>query len=76
MAFHGAGKKALQHLELAERFSSEGKELVGRDLVQAGEKLYEAAEEAVKAIATALKLPPRRLPRGVGGQQVFLRVPW
>jgi hypothetical protein len=57
MAFHGAGKKALQHLELAERFSSEGKELVDRGLVQAGERLYKAAEEAVKAVAIALKLP-------------------
>jgi hypothetical protein len=57
MAFHEAGKKALRHLELAERFLSEGKELVDRDLVQASEKLYKAAEEAVKAIATALKLP-------------------
>ena len=56
MAFHEAGKRALQHLELAERFLSEGKELVDGDLVQASEKLYKAAEEAVKAIAAALDL--------------------
>jgi len=30
MAFHGAGKKALQHLELAKRFLSKGKELANR----------------------------------------------
>ena len=56
MAFHEAGKKALQHLELAERFLAEGKELIDKDPVQASEKLYKAAEEAVKAIATALDL--------------------
>jgi ATP:corrinoid adenosyltransferase len=56
MAFHEAGKKALQHLELAERFLAEGEKLVDKDPVQASEKLYEAAEEAVKAIATALDL--------------------
>jgi len=56
MAFHEAGKKALQHLELAERFLSEGEKLVDKDPVQASEKLYKAAEEAVKAIATALDL--------------------
>jgi hypothetical protein len=56
MAFHEAGKKALQHLELAERFLAEGKELIDKDPVQASEKLYKAAEETVKAIATALDL--------------------
>ena len=57
MAFHEASEKALQHLELAERFLSEGRELIDKDPVQASEKLYKATEEAVKAIATALKLP-------------------
>ena len=57
MAFHEAGKRAQQHLELAERFLAEGGELIGRDPVQASEKLYKAAEEAVKAIAIALNLP-------------------
>jgi len=57
VAFSDAGKSALQHLELAERFLAEGKELIDRDPVQASEKLYKAAEEAVKAIALALGLP-------------------
>jgi len=60
MAFHEAGKKALQHLELAERFLAEGEKLVDKDPVQASEKLYKAAEEAVKAIATALDLDEAR----------------
>jgi len=46
-----------RHLELAERFLVDGKELIGKDPVQASEKLYKAAEEAVKIIAIALKLP-------------------
>jgi len=57
VAFSEAGKKALQHLELAERFLAEGEKLVDKDPVQASEKLYKAAEEAVKIIAIALKLP-------------------
>jgi len=48
------------HLELAERFLNEGKELVNKDPVQASEKLYKAAEEAVKAIAVALNLEEAR----------------
>jgi hypothetical protein len=44
-------------LELAERFLAEGRELIDRDPVQASKRLYEAAEEAVKIIAIALKLP-------------------
>jgi hypothetical protein len=46
-----------RHLELAERFLVDGKELIDKDPVQASKKLYKAAEEAVKAIVTALKLP-------------------
>ncbi|MEZ0290092.1 MAG: PaREP1 family protein [Sulfolobales archaeon] len=38
-------------LELAERFLAEGRALVDKDPVQAGEKLYKAAEECVKALA-------------------------
>jgi len=57
MAFHEAGKKALQHLELAKRFLPEGGELIDKDPVQASEKLYKATEEAVKAIALSLNLP-------------------
>lgn len=60
MAFHEAIKKALQHLELAERFLAEGRELIDKDPVQASEKLYKAAEEAVKALATALDLDEAR----------------
>lgn len=57
MTFHEAIKKALQHLELAERFLAEGNELIDKDSVQATEKLYKATEEAVKTIAIALKPP-------------------
>jgi hypothetical protein len=39
------------HLELSHRYLGEGKALVNRDPVQASEKLYKAAEEAVKALA-------------------------
>jgi hypothetical protein len=38
------------HLELSHRYLGEGKALVNRDPVQASEKLYKAAEEAVKAL--------------------------
>ncbi|MGC9118695.1 MAG: PaREP1 family protein [Thermoproteus sp.] len=48
--------RAAAHLELAERFLNEGRELVEKDPVQASEKLYKVAEEAVKALATALGL--------------------
>jgi len=44
------------HAELAERFLKEGEGIVDRDPVQASEKLYKAAEEAVKALALHLKL--------------------
>jgi len=57
MASYEVSKKALQRLELAERFLAEGRELIDKDPVQASEKLYKAAEEAVKTIAIALKLP-------------------
>ncbi len=60
MSFHEAGKRALQHLELAERFLVEGRELINKDPVQASEKLYKVAEEAVKAIAAALDLDEAR----------------
>ena len=38
------------HLELSLRYLSEGRALVDKDPVQASEKLYKAAEEAVKAL--------------------------
>jgi hypothetical protein len=39
------------HLELSHRYLDEGRALVNRDPIQASEKLYKAAEEAVKALA-------------------------
>ena len=60
MALFEAGRSALQHLELAERFLTEGRGLIDEDPVQASEKLYKAAEEAVKAIAVALDLDEAR----------------
>jgi hypothetical protein len=38
------------HLELSHRYLGEGRALVNRDPVRASEKLYKAAEEAVKAL--------------------------
>ena len=42
--------------ELARRYLEEGKSLADRDPVQASEKLYKAAEEAVKALALRRRL--------------------
>jgi hypothetical protein len=47
---------AESHLELAVRYLEEGKNLIDRDPVQASEKLYKAAEEAVKALTTYFNL--------------------
>jgi hypothetical protein len=47
---------AKRHLELAERYLEEGRALVGKDPIQASEKLYKAAEEAVEALALHLGL--------------------
>lgn len=44
------------HAEHAEKFLEEGKALLDKDPVQASEKLYKAAEEAVKAAAYRLGL--------------------
>ena len=49
--------EARRHLELAERLLVDGMELVDEDPAQASEKLHKVVEEAVKAIAIALKLP-------------------
>jgi hypothetical protein len=49
-------RRASAHLELAKRFLAEGAALAEGDPVQASEKLYKAAEEAVKALAVALGL--------------------
>lgn len=72
MAFSEAGKSALQHLELAERFLTEGRGLIDKDPVQASKKLYKAAEEAVKAIATALDLDEARKALERGRWMLFL----
>jgi len=44
------------HMELAVRFLAEGRALTDGDPVQVSEKLYKAAEEAVKALAIHLNL--------------------
>ena len=44
------------HLELAQKYLEEGKNLVDRDPIQACEKLYKATEEAVKALALYFNL--------------------
>jgi hypothetical protein len=43
-------------LELSHRYLGEGRALVDKDPVQASEKLYKAAEEAVKALAVFYNL--------------------
>ena len=45
------GEEAAVRVELAAKYLEEGRRLVDRDPVQASEKLYKAAEEAVKALA-------------------------
>jgi len=52
--------EAERHLKLALRYLEEGKALADKDPVQASEKLYKAAEEAVKALALALDLEEGR----------------
>jgi len=47
---------AESHLELAVRYLEEGRNLIDGDPVQASEKLYKAAEEAVKALAAYFDL--------------------
>ncbi|MGC8542942.1 MAG: PaREP1 family protein [Vulcanisaeta sp.] len=54
------------HLELAEKFLNEGKTLIDKDPVQASEKLYKAAEEAVKAMAVALGLDEAKKAAEIG----------
>ena len=53
-------ERSRAHLELAEKFLSEGVGLIDREPVQASEKLYKAAEEAIKALAVALNLDEAR----------------
>ena len=49
-------RRAMAHLELARKYLEEGRAMTSKDPVQASEKLYKAAEEAVKAIAIAMGL--------------------
>jgi len=44
-------KSASVHLNLALKYLEEGKTLSDKDPIQASEKLYKAAEEALKAMA-------------------------
>jgi len=60
-------EEVLKYIEIAERFLVEGRELIDKDPVQASEKLYKAAEEAVKALAIALNLPEARKAIESGG---------
>ena len=57
----------MKHVEVAERFLAEGRELIDKDPVQASEKLYKAAEEVVKTLALALNLPEARRATESGG---------
>ncbi len=59
--------EVLKHIEIAEKFLVEGRELIDKDPVQASEKLYKAAEEAVKALAIGLDLPEARRAIESGG---------
>jgi len=50
-AWMGAAAEAWRRVELASKYLEEGEGLAEEDPVQASEKLYGAAEEAVKALA-------------------------
>ena len=52
----GAELEVEKRIDLALKYLKEGKSLVDKDPVQASEKLYKAAEEAVKALAHRLAL--------------------
>jgi hypothetical protein len=59
--------EAERHLQLALKFLEEGEALIEKNPVQASEKLYKAAEEAVKALATALDLEQAKAAAREGG---------
>ena len=63
---------AERHLSLALRYLGEGRALIDRDPAQASEKLYEAAEEAVKALALALELEHAKAAAREGGWRARL----
>ena len=62
-----SGTEAGRHLQLAQKFLEEGEALIEKDPVQASEKLYKAAEEAVKALAVALDLEQAKAAAGESG---------
>jgi len=47
---------AKRHIDLALRYLEEGRSLADKDPVQASEKLYKAAEEAVKVLAMSFNM--------------------
>ncbi|MHC1628375.1 MAG: PaREP1 family protein [Candidatus Nezhaarchaeales archaeon] len=49
-------EEAEARFELAEKYLREGESLIDKDSVQACEKLYKSAEEAIKALAIAERL--------------------
>ena len=59
--------EAERRLELALKFLEEGRAFADKDPVQASEKLYKAAEEAVKALAAALDLEQAKTAAREGG---------
>ena len=69
------GRRAVAHLELAEKFLNEGVGLVDKDLAQASENLYKAVEEAVKALAIILGLNETRTALEQDGQQHCYSMP-
>jgi hypothetical protein len=62
-----SGAEARRHLQLALKFLEEGEALIEKNPVQASEKLYKAAGEAVKALATALDLEQAKAAAREGG---------
>uniref|UniRef100_A0A7C1GIY8 Superfamily I DNA and RNA helicase and helicaseubunit n=1 Tax=Thermofilum adornatum TaxID=1365176 RepID=A0A7C1GIY8_9CREN len=50
------GIDAKQHMDLALRYLEDGRSLADKDPVQASEKLYKAAEEAVKMLAISFNV--------------------
>jgi hypothetical protein len=59
-------------LELALKYLEEGRAFADKDPVQASEKLYKAAEEAVKALAAALDLEQAEAAAREGGWRAKL----
>jgi hypothetical protein len=56
MSYMSVELDAKQHLKLALRYLEEGRPLADKDPVQASEKLYKVAEEAVKALTAYFNL--------------------